>query len=192
MTTPTRQAGRVRLGQVADAEALARVDVAAWRETYPGIVPQFFLDRIPLAKRHRYWEATLRNAGGRAAPTSTAFVAEIPGRGIVGFGACGEDRVGLIPNIIGEIHALYLLQAAQGMGLGRRLMAAMAALLTQRGPGPISVWALKDNTRARGFYEHLGGQLRSWRPLEFDGVVLTEVAYVWSNPSQLITKSEPE
>ena len=62
-----------------------------------------------------------------------------------------------------EITTLYVLRSAQEMGLGRRLLTDTARVLAARGAVALIIWVLRDNTRARGFYEHLGGRLDAAR-----------------------------
>jgi ribosomal protein S18 acetylase RimI-like enzyme len=186
---PREAAGLVRRARVGDAAPLARADVQAWRETYPGIVPQRFLDRLDPAVRARYWRGALGAVRGPA--ESAVFVAEMPGHGIVGFGACGDERVGL-PDTDGEFHALYLLKVAQDLGLGRRLMQAMARELVLRGARAVSVWTLRDNRRARAFYEKLGGRLQAERPLDFDGTPVWEVGYGWPDVRAMLGPAADE
>jgi GNAT superfamily N-acetyltransferase len=178
--------GRVRRAAAADAHGLACADVQAWRETYPGIVPQRFLDRLDPAWRRRYWRASLSGPPG-ARPESVVFVAEIPGRAVAGFGACGDERVGL-DRFDGEFHALYLVRAAHGLGLGRRLMEAMARELVLRGCRTASVWTLRANARARRFYEKLGGVLAAERTLDFDGTAVPEVCYGWADVRRVLDR----
>ncbi|WP_207478394.1 GNAT family N-acetyltransferase [Arenibaculum pallidiluteum] len=171
---------RVRRALNGDESAIAAVHVAGWRETYPGIIPASVLDRMEIAAMARYWRGALAGATG-----SEAWLAEAgDGSGIVGFGVCGPETAG-IPGCRGEFQALYVLRRGQGRGLGRGLMAAMGASLLARGLVPATVWTLRENWRARAFYEKLGGRRISERPLDFDGTMVMEVAYVWDDLSPL-------
>jgi hypothetical protein len=40
-----------------DAEAIARVRVYSWRETYRGMIPQAYLDAMKLEQSRALWEA---------------------------------------------------------------------------------------------------------------------------------------
>ena len=101
----------------------------------------------------------------------------------------GPEQVGL-RDYSGEFHALYVLKVGQGQGLGTRLMTTMAAALTVRGMTAATVWALRDNWKARRFYEKMGGKLVSDRPLTFDGTQVMEVAYGWGDITPLARRSE--
>jgi hypothetical protein len=41
------------------------------------------------------------------------------------------------------------------------------------------VWVLRDNVRARGFYEHLGGTYVRVQPITIGTTTLEEVSYGW-------------
>ena len=94
-----------------------------------------------------------------ALPTGTrVYVAESADE-IVVFGACGGQRDDAMRErgFAGEIGAIYILRSQQGAGLGRDLMNLMACDLVARPIPSASLWMLRENSRARGFYEGLGG-----------------------------------
>ena len=73
-----------------------------------------------------------------------------------------------------EIMALHSLPESWGSGLGH---AMLTEALKQIGGRPVSLWAFKENTRARRFYEKHGFHWDgSERVSEFDGAL--EVRYV--------------
>ena len=73
-----------------------------------------------------------------------------------------------------EIVALHTLPESRGTGLGAALM---NTALEQIGDQPVFLWAFRENTRARRFYEKQGFRWDgSERISEFDGAV--EVRYV--------------
>lgn len=167
-----RAAGATRIRRAApgDEARVAAVHVGGWRETYPGLMPPSVLDRMDAAGTARYWRGVL------AMPLAEeVWLAELDGA-VVGFGSCGPERAGLA-GYRGEFLALYVLRRAQGRGIGPALMRAMWGSLRDRGLVPATVWTLRDNWRARAFYEKLGGRKVADRPLDFDGAVVMEVAY---------------
>ena len=106
-----------------DAEAIAALHVQAWRESYPGLVPEAVLAALDPARRAEVWRAVIPRGGvflGCDRSEPVGFVAWGPqGDAVLPFGA--------------EITALYVLRRAQWRGLGRRLMAA--AMADMRGAG---------------------------------------------------------
>ena len=164
----------IREARVEDAAEIARVHVDSWRATYPGIVPDEVLAAQSYERRQEVWERTLR---GEVEPTFV-YVAEEAGR-IVGFASGGPARDG-DPEYQGELYAIYLLPGAQGRGIGRLLVRAVAERLASAGMEAMLVWVLAENP-ARAFYEKLGGQFLRTQPLHMGDTVLEEVAYGWTD-----------
>jgi GNAT superfamily N-acetyltransferase len=71
---------------------------------------------------------------------------------------------------------LYVAEAARGRGVGRRLMARLAAIAVERGWGRIDFQVLDWNS-ARGFYQRLGmTHLAEWLRYGGDGDLLRRLA----------------
>lgn len=164
----------------ADAEALAVAHVTAWRETYRGLLPEPYLARMSLELHAR------RFASGLLRPRPDEVTLAAADRdGIVGYAQGGPSRRRLDGEA--EVVTLYLVRAAQGHGLGRRLLTGAAQALAARGARSLMISVLRDNLRARAFYEHLGGVAEPGR-LEPGpgGGSHHEVAYVWPEIAGLI------
>lgn len=174
------QAGLIRPALASDAEAIAGVMVASWRSTYAGLIDQAFLDRLEVPDQAARWHGTIT----RHAHSSCVFVALDEGGRVCGFASGGRER-DLDQVHLGELYSLYLLAGEQGQGRGRRLVGAVAGWLHQHRMDSMLVWVLRDNGRARGFYEHLGGAylrgtMRRLFELEFP-----EVSYGWTDTAAL-------
>src|SRR6202012_48753 len=145
----------VRLASLGDAREIAKVQVASWHESYVGMVPANMLSALSVDARAALWTQVI---GSTEKPRPTnVYVAEIANR-VVGFGSCGLQRTQLHKSegYVGEISALYLLRAFQGKGIGARLLRELTTDLSHGTIEPASLWVLRDNTRARGFYERYG------------------------------------
>lgn len=72
---------------------------------------------------------------------------------------------------------LFVLSEARGCGLGKALLAELAALAVARGCGRLE-WSVLDwNERAIAFYESLGaGPVTGWIPYRLDGAALAALA----------------
>ena len=103
-----------REATVSDCLAVARVHVQSWQESFAGIVPQTFLDKMSVEKRAKAFEK------GFSAASYKMYVAEVPRRGVVGFADFGEPRES-IDSYEGELYAIYLLPEFQRRGVGGRL-----------------------------------------------------------------------
>ncbi len=161
--------GQIRVAEVGDAAAIGRVHVERWRTTYAGIVPEGYLKSLDVAERVLLWREWL-------ARDLSVFVAEVAGE-VVGFGAGGAAREAG-EGFDAELYTLYLLEDAQGLGLGRRLLGAVAEALAGRGFEGLMVWVLERNP-AVGFYEKMGAVRVMRKEIELGGVELVEVALGW-------------
>jgi len=157
-----------------DAEDLARVHVTSWRETYRGLLSDAFLARMSEPGFTRRFRRDL------ADPGNGVTLAAADRYGLVGYAQGGSSRRGVSGEA--EIATLYLLRQAQGHGLGAQLMREMARALAAQGATSLLISVLRDNIRARGFYEHLGGAPEAARREPGPGgQLLYEVAYRWSD-----------
>jgi ribosomal protein S18 acetylase RimI-like enzyme len=174
------------MAAAAEAPDLAKMHVASWRETYPGLVPPALLAALSVAARTAAWSRIL----GAQPRATTVLVAELDGT-IVGFGACGAQRAEAlkVKGYDGEISALYVLRAFQRRALGTRLLGAMAASLEASGFGGASLWVLRDNGPARRFYERYGGRVIAEKQDVRPEGVLLEVAYGWPDLTEILRRS---
>jgi RimJ/RimL family protein N-acetyltransferase len=140
---------RIRKATPADARSVAEVHVGSWRHAYRGMLPDEYLDRLSVDDREAMW----REAFGEA--TSGAFVAEAGDR-IVGFASFGPSRDQDASARTGEIPAIYVEPSVLGAGVGRELMGAATAALSEIGYRRATLWVLEANERARRFYEKAG------------------------------------
>lgn len=163
----------------ADAEDLARVHVRSWRETYQGLLPDAYLARMSEAEFTRRFRHALTLPG----PNDVTLVAATRD-GLLGYVQGGPSRARREAE--GEVATLYVLRQAQSLGLGRRLLSGAARALAAQGARSMLIAVLRDNVRARGFYEHLGGEAE---PATLErgpgGALLHEVAYRWADIERL-------
>ena len=158
----------IRRARTTDAEAIAAVHDAAWREAYLGIIPGKSLETMINRRGPQWWLSAIRRG-------SRLLVLEFNAE-VVGYASIGRNRVAAIP-YAGEIFELYLAPEYQGVGLGERLFRAAREDLASKGYLSMVVWALSDNERALRFYKRLGG-VEVWRATEqFDNDSRARVAF---------------
>jgi len=174
-----------RMATIDDASAIGAVHVASWRETYAGLLPQDMLDGLSAEGRAAMW-ATVLDAPASYNGTRV-YVAERAGE-ILGLGACGgqHDAAMRERDFAGEIGAIYILRAQQGVGVGRGLMNLMARDLMARPMFGASLWVLRENVGARRFYEGLGGTIIVEKEVAEGNTPLHEIAYGWPDLTHLI------
>ena len=143
----------IRWSTAEDAEALARLRAASWRNAYAGILSRPAIERMISYRGASYWRRT-GTAGG-------ALVITLDGT-VLGYAMMGLDRRATEGGTrdAGEIFEIYLAPEAQGIGLGRRLFAAARAELRAAGFRRLRVWALAENEIGCRFYRALGGAER--------------------------------
>ncbi len=159
----------IRLAEVRDAAAIARVHVQSWLTTYKGLIPEEYLASLDEAERVPLWQEWLTR-------DISVFVAEIDGK-IVGFAAGGPIREPLAA-YDAELYALYLLAEVQGRGIGKLLLTAVAEALARKNHTSMLVWVLEQNPAVR-FYEKTGAKPVVGRQTEIGSVSLPELALGW-------------
>ncbi len=141
----------IRAATVDDAEALETLRVTTWRISYPGIVPDTFLDRLEVTQaRVERWREGARN-------TDTSRLVAIVGTELIGFSAAGGTR-DEAPDLltVGEIYAMYVAPPWQRRGVGTELIARSTEVLRNRGYAPAILWTLREGVATRAFYEASG------------------------------------
>ena len=163
----------------ADALELGRVHVTSWRETYPGLLPQAYLNRMsPKVHARRFHRDLMRAKAGEV-----TLVAE-GADGAVGY-ANGSLLRGDGRRADAEVFTLYVVRKAQGAGVGRALLTACARVLHAEGARSLMLFVLSRNLPARGFYERLGGEAFAEVAAQGWGEGVTETAYRWNDIGEL-------
>ena len=174
----------VRLATTGDCDKVGALQVKAWLETYRGLVPDSVLNTLSTVDQAATWRRILV----REPPVAMA-VAEDSGGRLLGFAAGGPRRGKRLPHD-SEIYAIYVLSAAQRQGLGNALIAAVARQLARNGGQSLCLWVLRDNARARQFYESLGGIQVGEKVDSMGGARLEEVAYGWDDLGAFLAQFE--
>ncbi|HEX7107324.1 MAG TPA: GNAT family N-acetyltransferase [Acidothermaceae bacterium] len=155
-TEHPRPDGTVRLAQLADAEAIARVQAAALSVSYRELLPAAAVAHFDEAAARVAWTTAIS-----APPTNRhrVFVA-LSTSDVVGFAATapGSDA-DLDPESDAEILALHVDPAALRQGHGSRLMHALADHARDDGFARLVMWVFAADDALRGFLNASG-----WAP----------------------------
>ena len=162
----------IRKARPADAEAVARIYVESWRDTYPGVLPQRLLLSMTVEGQAARW----RNAIAMAARESV-LVAEDSRGNIFGMTSLGRARDSDL-GFDAEVYTLYVHPLVMGRGVGRALLAGAFSALSQTGHANCMIWAHAKNP-ARYFYEAMGGKLIAERTTNMMGMLVPEAGYGW-------------
>ena len=158
----------IRPARVEDAQEIAQVHDAAWRDAYRGIIPGRELEKMIARRGPAWWLAAIRRG-------SRLMVLDFD-ESIGGYASYGRNRVPGLP-YEGEIFELYLAPEFQGLGFGKRLFEAARKDLSEYGLETMLVWALADNERATDFYRRLGGHVARRAEERFGGEVRDRIAF---------------
>src|SRR5262245_46097412 len=142
----------IRLATLEDVAALAEAVVRIWRATYRGVVPEAFLAALSVDGRAARWREVLTQGQRDVA------VCELDGR-LVGFVSVASARDADCASGTGEVVAIYVDADVWRRGFGRQLMDWAKDVARRRGWRPLVLWVLRDNARARAFYEAEGFRL---------------------------------
>jgi ribosomal protein S18 acetylase RimI-like enzyme len=159
----------VREARSGDEHDLAIVRVRSWQQGYAGIVDAEYLASLSVEENAVRWSNVLEHQGGsqRILVFDNQTNAELPSC-VVGYStfgpyriAAGDDKtleIGELatPGTIGEIYGFYVHPDHWGSQVANELMdATLSALIDDEWP-TARLWVLKDNGRARRFYERHG------------------------------------
>jgi GNAT superfamily N-acetyltransferase len=156
-----------------DVEAIAALHAASWRATYRGIMPDDFLDREADADRLRHWRSRMQALG-----PETILLKAVSGDALWAFACTFLDADGTWGALLDNLHVA---PTQTGQGIGARLLIATLERVNQVRPhGRLHLWVFEANTRARRFYERLGGVLVEQKVVEVvPGVRVPELRYAW-------------
>jgi GNAT superfamily N-acetyltransferase len=155
----------IRAGTTADAAQVAAVQREGWFAAYEGIIPAEIIDRVTAPDdgarvrqsfRTRPWQRMLVAVAAGEAPSD-----------IVGYASFGPETEATAPwpppltpdgedGRVAELYALYVRPAWWSTGTGRALMERVLDRTSRAGYLSIALWVLRDNLRARRFYERAG------------------------------------
>ncbi len=152
----------IRSGSAADAAQVAAVQRESWFAAYAGNIAHETIDRVTTPDGGARVRQTFRTR-----PWQRMIVAVVE-TGVIGYASFGpEVDVQSAPwphpltqageqGLVAELYALYVHPAWWSTGTGRALMDWVLARTFAAGFPSIALWVLRDNARARGFYERAG------------------------------------
>ncbi len=139
----------VRTATASDAQHLAAIHIAAWRQAFRGQIPSAVLDALDEAKRAEQFAQILSDSN---VLLQVALRESIP----VGFYLLKQAADADVSPETGEIDALYVDPKHWRCGVGRALVDAALRVASARRFTDLTVWVLESNATARAFYAHAG------------------------------------
>ena len=155
----------ISAGSTADAAPIAEVQRETWFAAYTGIIPDEIIDRVTAPDdgarvrqsfRTRPWQRMIVASPDDEQDGIVGYAAFGPETDVLGapwphpLSLDGEERR------VAELYALYVRPAWWSTGTGRALTERVLARSARAGYSSITLWVLRDNRRARRFYERAG------------------------------------
>lgn len=139
-----------RVARVDDAESIARLHIASWRDVYRAVLPAAFLDRLDLDARRAVWAAQLTEPGAMVLLAESAS-------DLIGFCACGPTRdADSDPGVCWEIYNFHVTPHLRGRGVGGELFSEALQRGLAAGCRMLTLWVVAENAAARRFYARQG------------------------------------
>jgi ribosomal protein S18 acetylase RimI-like enzyme len=149
---PTDQ---VRLARTSDVDDVARVQVAAWRETYVGLLPAVVLAALDPDEIAFEWGRALLTATDHRLLVAVNADGTLVGAVAIGPGSDPDLAESREPRW-GEISLLVVDPAARGQGHGSRLLSAAVDHLRETGDDAVAMWIPVDDEPMRAFLVSAG------------------------------------
>ena len=139
-----------RLATIADAAAIAEIQISSRQVAYRGWLPDATLDALDVSKGADVWSGIL------AAAQHSVIIADSNSFS-VGFCALRASRDNdAVSGTVADIPALYVRPGLWRRGVGRALCSHAFATAATAGYSWITLWTLVLNSRAINFYAALG------------------------------------
>ena len=175
----------IREAKLEDAKDIAFVHTMAWKESYPGMIDQDYLDHeVTLESRIKRREESLSNPDGK----HTHLLAKYEGETVAFacYGAFRENTYVTHPPD-GEISAIYILNKAKRKGIGKKLFHTITCALLEKDMSSMGIWVLQNNDPARSFYEKMGGSIDVTDvPITIGGKEYQECLYRYNDLKHII------
>lgn len=135
-----------------DAKTLAQIHCDSWRQTYQSLLPESYIaEQADLESKTALWQHVV------AHPETITLLAQDSQRDPE------HNKVGFISYFIDPTEAakatittLYVLPEAQNQGVGKALLTHALERLTAKSVSEVTLWVLKTNDSAIGFYQQYG------------------------------------
>jgi len=155
------------------AEDIGYVHAMSWQKAYRGIVPDEYLANFTPERRASIFRKMLPES------QDEYYIAYLDNKPM-GMMVLGKSRDEDADENTGEITAIYLLSEYWGKGYGKQMMDFAVNRLKEISCRTVTLWTLRENARARSFYEKYGFALDGAEKEMNLGKPYTIIRYVYS------------
>jgi GNAT superfamily N-acetyltransferase len=150
----------VRAARAQDVEAVATIQVRAWRIGYAGLIPTKALAEMTGDEALEVWRSKWAQAIEQPPSPRHRVLVAVAGERVTGFAAhAPAEEPDLDAATTAELLTLLVDPEHGRAGHGSRLLAATADLLREDGHTTLVSWVFQDDTAMRGFLQPAG-----WAP----------------------------
>ena len=142
----------IRKAEIKDAIDIAKIQTKTWLTTYKGIIP----DDV-LKERTMFNDSKINRFKDHINSNQHFLVASVDDK-VVGYIWYGKSTLQELKEL-GEIHAFYILNEYQKMGIGRKLFNAAVNGLINDGYNKMDLTVAVGNDNALNFYIKMGGRI---------------------------------
>ncbi len=157
---------KIREAIQSDCDGIGKVYCESWKSAYQNLLPRTYLDLL---------------TAGNCSPNKVSAndIVLVEQERVLGICHFSEAR-NRDNEVWGEVVAIYLLPEIWGRGQGRVLLQYSLGELKKKGFQNVCLWVLKDNIRARTFYEKNGFRVSgNEREIEIAECRTSEVEYIY-------------
>lgn len=165
---------------ISDYSNIAALHTENWRNTYRGILGDFYLDHLVETDRMETWQQRLTTPG----PGQHVWLAEEEGR-LLGFCCLLLDEDPEYGTLIDNLHVS---EKYRGKGIGGKLMKLAARLVKENaGLKKMYLWVYESNQNARQAYEKMGAKnVETIAKPNEEGVPKMICRYAWQELDTLL------
>ncbi len=174
-----------RVAKPIDVGTIAHIHAHTWKDAYSFMPNKVLQNRNETFRRHQ-WNNWFKEK--KFSQHERLFVINNFDEPI-GFCMCKPNSENILPNVQGELHAIYVLPEARAYGASLIGAIAMTSFLLEEGLSPICTWAFQEN-RIWKWYERQGFKREIARDRVINGVGVPEYGMVHYEPEQLIERCQ--
>jgi ribosomal protein S18 acetylase RimI-like enzyme len=164
--------------QPSEARTIAQFMLHSWRDAFADFVPLEVLAKETVEGVEVRWQQHLANPARN-------ILAAYNHQMLLGIILYSKAELRHVPQADGHITSLYVDQRVHGQGIGKSLITRAAREWLTHGGESLSVGVLKDNVKARAFYEATGATLQSEGIFRWHGHDLAEIIYHYADLKSL-------
>jgi len=163
----------LRKAKIEDADQIVRIKINNWQENYRGLIDQEYLDKMDVFQEIEARKEFILNQTNN----EELLVYEDGINEILGFVAykrsCEQNEYD------SELQAIYVDEKAKGKGVGKQMIQFVLKSLREDGKHRMILWCLKDNIKAKTFYEKNGGIPTEEMEMEFGNSKVLLTGYLF-------------